>query len=1405
MRKCFVGIVIGCSVLMGMLSCGQVTEHERLAVDSLNMLAHEAAYRSPDEAMEYVNEVLDTYGASVYTDGMHEAWLNRGDVYGMKMDYDSARVCYQEVLSESDNDMICGMADVDMMSVCLMLSMSKEFYDYRSDALERFTNVKDEQAEMTEHQQRLWNAAQAEYHFVSLNYFLKMRQDEGMMEEYNWLEEHQSLYEADSTQMAAFLFLRALFSMKEVSDAEDETQRNLIRLLSLGRTHGYDYFEASALNSLASSMLSGAEMRPSRRVFVSELVGEDDYSGYEEDWVWWLAEKARQKAHRYGNAFAETTALVTLSNYYLQQGEDSMALAQMEQALHLINAHHRTMCQHRGVEGVMEDTLRLYDEDAEYLSTEMRWIADPDIVAVPEWMAMVREQLSVVYGAMGLKAQSDYNHNVYFDILDATRQDLRVQQEEAHLKQEEHTLNLLLVVLLVMVIAVAWGLWAYNRRSRETYLRKVSLLRKVIVVCQRMSEVLSNEFEDEEDLTSALHSVSDQQVKQIFPQIKEQDWTCVDAKSMRGLDGELFRVMRVFYEWMHEKGLQYLQFSQKQQQVESETYGLEKRLEENKRQYVEKLTSMSIVNGITPFLDRALHEAQRLQAEASRQVNLVQQRERLTYLNELVEKINEYNEVLGHWVKIRQGLVVLNIENFALKPLFETLRRGAKSFSMKGVTLTVHDTSSVVKADKALTLFMMNTLLDNARKYTPEGGRVELYTTETEGYVEVSVQDTGYGMSEEDVQLLLQNKVYASEKIGVDGTHAAEVKQNKGFGFGLMNCKGIIGRYQKTNAMFNVCHFGVESQLGQGSRFFFRLPKGVLRGLALLLLFIMNIGVQASDHLLSAEMYVDSVYACNVRGDYSGAVLYADSAILRLNKDFRLRMPHNHSEMNLESGPMGELEWWRLHANMDYELIIRLRNEVAIAALSLPRNSLYRYNCEVLTRLYKLTSTDPTLEGYCNDIRLANQNKKTAVIVLGVVLVLVLVIYSFLHYRNNLLFIFNLRQFIQLNKAVFTAAEPELPNVLHRNLSDIKLADTVGMLIPQEGEEEPFRCGFTGDTLERDVYEAMMLSAYRQRAEVVSDNGHFHAYPLLMPGMKDEAPLGVMGVRFSNAHLTDEEKLIMKLVVQFMSIHAYFSHYKMEEMGEMLELKKDERQRIENEQQKVYVRNQIMDNSLSTLKHETMYYPHRIKQIVDTALQQDDALEAKVINDINELLSYYQEVYSILSSCASKQVEQVLFKRTLLSAYDIGQMAERSFRRQQKRAVHKTALHIGTAEGLRVQGDKIFLQTLIDNIISLYFEHQSGGDLLLDFDVSDGFAKFAFTDTAFHYSDEELATLFYVDGVTYDAKTDTLRGTQYLVCRQIIREHDAYSSRRGCRIYVENCPKEIGARFVFTLPVASTK
>ncbi len=165
-----------------------------------------------------------------------------------------------------------------------------------------------------------------------------------------------------------------------------------------------------------------------------------------------------------------------------------MAIVQMEDALELINKHHQKMARNsQSTEGADQERLYVYTTNAEdTISTEMRWIMNPDVVAVPEWMSMVREQLSVVFGAMGLKAASDYNHNIYFDILDATRQDLRVVQEEGHLKQEEHTLNLLLWVFGVAIVVLAWLLYVYNKRSREEYRKKVRMLSKVIEVCKHL-------------------------------------------------------------------------------------------------------------------------------------------------------------------------------------------------------------------------------------------------------------------------------------------------------------------------------------------------------------------------------------------------------------------------------------------------------------------------------------------------------------------------------------------------------------------------------------------------------------------------------------------------------------------------------------------------------------------------------------------------------------------------------------------------------------------------------------------------------------------------------------------------------------------------------------------------------
>lgn len=48
----------------------------------------------------------------------------------------------------------------------------------------------------------------------------------------------------------------------------------------------------------------------------------------------------------------------------------------------------------------------------------------------------MREQLSRTYSAMGCKAESDYNRNVYLDILDYTRQDKELESRFLALEKE---------------------------------------------------------------------------------------------------------------------------------------------------------------------------------------------------------------------------------------------------------------------------------------------------------------------------------------------------------------------------------------------------------------------------------------------------------------------------------------------------------------------------------------------------------------------------------------------------------------------------------------------------------------------------------------------------------------------------------------------------------------------------------------------------------------------------------------------------------------------------------------------------------------------------------------------------------------------------------------------------------
>ena len=111
-----------------------------------------------------------------------------------------------------------------------------------------------------------------------------------------------------------------------------------------------------------------------------------------------------------------------------------------------------------------------------------------------------------------------------------------------------------------------------------------------------------------------------------------------------------------------------------------------------------------------------------------------------------------------------------------------------------------------IQADERKVRQVVLNLLSNAIKFTPEGGRIEIGAAPKDGFVEVSVTDTGIGIAQED-----QEKVF--EEFRQVGTAAKKVE---GTGLGLTLCRKFVELHGG--------RIWVRSREGVGSTFTFTLP-----------------------------------------------------------------------------------------------------------------------------------------------------------------------------------------------------------------------------------------------------------------------------------------------------------------------------------------------------------------------------------------------------------------------------------------------------------------------------------------------------------------------------------------------------------------------------------------------------
>ena len=1427
--------IIGIVLFASFFSCTDMvpTKEVRL-IDSLNGKAYAYRYRSLDSSYKYADAAYRQ--VNFYKSGKAEASNNLGFCAYMNMDFDRAEALHKEVYKLTKNELELLTADIGLMKICQRTAMNKEYYDYRNSALRRMKRIREESDLFADRHETLrLDYAFTEFFIVSSIYYYYLQQRQEAIDALNQIPEDEAL--TDTNQLLYYHYIKGSASLVEANNPEERKLREFDQLYYTWRIAVQSknpYFEGNGLQGLANLMVSPANFE-FYRVRRTHALDQFDFP-VDSLMPLRMAQLALEKFQEYDDLYQIAGAYVSIGKYLNAHGRYSEALDTLTKALDCVNQHHLLYYHYKA--DTLDKLWPYAEGDTTY--TGVPWITEEKVKTVPEWISRIREQLSVSYAGLGMKHASDYNRNIYLDILNFTRQDKELESRYISLEAGSRQMTLVLSVVIVGLVLVVILWWFFNKSSKTRNQVDVERLQQILSLCR--------------DITSSIPMnvpLIQQGIDQLFGkgrmtlEIPEEGKAAlVPVHRLSKDEKALVHVLEPYIIWAADNEQMVEALSDERIQLEKQRYVYEQHIAGNKRQNLIKKACLAIVNGINPYIDRILNEVHKLTEKGYIDDEKIK-KEKYQYIDELVTTINEYNDILALWIKMKQGTLSLNIETFGLNELFDLLGKGRRAFEMKEQTLEIEPTHAMVKADRALTLFMINTLAENARKYTPEGGVIKVYARTTDSYVEISVEDNGRGISAEDVAQIIGEKVYDSRVIGMkNATDADELKENKGSGFGLMNCKGIIEKYKKTNELFRVCVFNVESELGKGSRFYFRLPSGVRKVIGVLLCLLLPFGMGSclydpippmlqdtdsivvitdsayEDLLDAASDYANAAYFANVDEQYEIALQYADSAILLLNEHYQkyARPDATHRYMKLVGeGIPAEILWWNELFDSDYHVILDIRNEAAVAFLALKQLDAYSYNNSAFTDLYKLQGEDQTLEGYCRQLERSNINKTVGIILCFVLLIVSLVGYYLLYLRKRIQNRLSLEQVLEINQKVFAASlirpqEQENAEALQREESTLKE-------IPQRIVDEAF-----GSVNELLTIDRMGIAVYNETThllEYASSPGqempemvqlcfdsreyiseqHRQAIPLMVEAGGEHQCVGVLYLERREGTEQETDRLLFELVARYVAIVVFNAVVKLSTKYRDIESAHEETQRASWEDSMLHVQNMVLDNCLSTIKHETIYYPNKIKQIIGRLNAQNlsEKEEKEAVETMTELIEYYKGIFTILSSCASRQLEEVTFRRTTIPVQELFETAGKYFKKSVKNRMDKIELEMAPIDA-RVIGDVNQLRFLLENLIDEALTVHEDGVLRLQARKDDEYIRFLFTDTRREKSVLELNQLFYPNlaRMTSGEKGE-LRGTEYLVCKQIIRDHDEFAGRRGCRINAE--PAEGGGFTVyFTIP-----
>ena len=190
-----------------------------------------------------------------------------------------------------------------------------------------------------------------------------------------------------------------------------------------------------------------------------------------------------------------------------------------------------------------------------------------------------------------------------------------------------------------------------------------------------------------------------------------------------------------------------------------------------------------------------------------------QQQDFLGIISNNVDRMDRLVSDLLDVSRIEAGRIRLELEDVQISSVIGDVIESVNTQIEEkhlSLTLDIEENLPEIHADYGRMVQIVTNLVSNAYKYTPEGGSITVCAKSHNGDVDgiaVTVEDTGYGISEEDQAQLFTNFFRSGDQ---------NIRNEPGTGLGLSITKKMVETHGG--------EFILESELGKGSAFSFTLP-----------------------------------------------------------------------------------------------------------------------------------------------------------------------------------------------------------------------------------------------------------------------------------------------------------------------------------------------------------------------------------------------------------------------------------------------------------------------------------------------------------------------------------------------------------------------------------------------------